>query len=90
MQYDFNPFCTLYMPTWVHSLYLFNPNTKEICTVYQKSAKKYRYEFLLILPSPTLKKRAFGHILARCVSVASREKPFSQTEFMTTNDDLYT
>ncbi len=68
---------------YIHFIYLFNPNTKEICTVYQKSAQKIqRYEFLLILPSPTLKKRAFGNILARCVSVASREKPFFQTEFM--------
>ncbi len=37
----------------------------EICTEYRKSTKKFAHfcKFLLILPSPTLKKRSFGHIL---------------------------
>ncbi len=75
-------FFTLYMlHGYIHFIYLFDPiQNTEICTVYCESAKIPRYEFLLILPSPTLKKRAFGNIC----SVAS-EKPkalFFLTELM--------
>ncbi len=46
---------------YIHFIYLFNPNTK-----YQDmlpDAKKCRdMNFWLILPSPTLKKFAFGNI----------------------------
>ncbi len=35
----------------------------DICTVYHKTAKNTELWILLILPSPTLKKCAFGNIL---------------------------
>ncbi len=46
---------------------------------------KKRYEFLLILPYPTLKKRAFGNVLLDALSCGLRreaESFFPQTEFM--------
>ncbi len=59
---------------YIHFIYLFNSNTKyqDMYRIPQVSQKIQRYEFLLILPSPTLKKRAFGNIL---LDVASGEKP---------------
>ncbi len=55
---------------YIHFIYLFNPNTKyrDISQIQ----KMQRYELLLILPSPTLKKHADGNIL---LDVASGEKP---------------
>ncbi len=49
---------------YIHFIYLFNPNTKyrDMYRIPQISQKILRYEFLLILPSPNLKKRAFGNI----------------------------
>ncbi len=47
----------------------------EICTVYRKPAKTIlRYEFLLILPSPTLKKPAFGNIALDAPSCGLRRE----------------
>ncbi len=46
--------------------------------------KIQRYEFLLILPSPTLKKRAFGNILLEAPSCGRRREAkifFILTEF---------
>ncbi len=92
------PIIYIYMPTWLHSLYLFiQIQNTEICTVYRKSAKKYRdmyripqvsqkilrYEFLLILPSPTLKKRAFGNILLDSPSCGLRTEDKSFFFFLT-------
>ncbi len=53
--------------------------------INRKSAKKYRYECLLILPSPTLKKRAFGNMLLDVPSFGLRREAkiyFFLTEFM--------
>ncbi len=51
------------MVTFTLFICLIQIQNTDIYTVYRKSAKKIkRYEFLLILPSPTLKKRAFGDI----------------------------
>ncbi len=78
----------MWFQPFLHIIYAYMGTfTLFICLIqirkrYVPYTKIQRYEFLLILPSPTLKKRAFGNILARCVSVASREKPFIQTEFM--------
>ncbi len=49
---------------YIHFIYLFNPNTKyiDMYRIPQIIQKILRYEFLLILPSPALKKRAFGNI----------------------------
>ncbi len=49
---------------YIHFIYLFNPNTKyiDMYRIPQIRQKIQRYEFLLILPSPTLTKRVFGHI----------------------------
>ncbi len=56
---------------YIHLNFFFYPNTKcDIC-IPQIRTKIQRYEFLLIFPSPTLKKRAFGNIL---LDVASGEK----------------
>ncbi len=71
------------------------PKNTEICTVYRKSAKKCcdmyrilqispkipRYKFLLILPSPTLKKCACGNILAPFCGQKAKVV-FFLTEFM--------
>ncbi len=57
---------------YIHFIYLFNPNTK------------YR-DILLILPSPTLKKRAFGNILLDAPSCCLRREAksfFPLTEYM--------
>ncbi len=45
---------------YIHFIYLFNPNPKyrDMYRIPQISQKIQIYEFLLILPSPTLKKRA--------------------------------
>ncbi len=50
----------------------------------QIRTKIQRYKFLLILPSPTLKKRAFGNILLEVLSCGLREGKsfFFLTEFM--------
>ncbi len=55
---------------YIHFIYLFNPNTKyrDMYRILQISQKIQRYEFLLILPSPTLKKHAFGNILLKAPS----------------------
>ncbi len=49
---------------YIHFISLFNPNTKyrEYVPYTANQPKIQRYEFLFILPSPTLKKRAFGII----------------------------
>ncbi len=52
-----------YMVTFTLFICLFQIRNTEICyCIQQISQKIQRYEFLLILPSPTLKKRAFGNI----------------------------
>ncbi len=65
-----------------------------ICLIQIQNAKVYipqirtkiqRYTFLLILPSPTLKKRAFGNILLDAPSCGLRREAkgfFFLTEFM--------
>ncbi len=51
-----------YMVTFTLFMCLIQIQNTEICTVYRKSANMKRYEFLLKLSSPTLKKCAFGNI----------------------------
>ncbi len=60
---------------YIHFIYLFNPNTKyrEMYRIQQISQKIQRCQFLLISPSPTLKKRAFGNILLEAPSCGPRE-----------------
>ncbi len=77
------------MITFTLFICLIQIKNAEICTVYRKSAirimNKKRYEFLLILPYPTLKKRAFGNVLLDALSCGLRreaESFFPQTEFM--------
>ncbi len=86
MYRDFNPFCTLYMPKRLYSLYLFVKSKYKIPRyVQQISQKIQRYKILLILPSPTLKKHTFGIFSSMCPLVTSGEKPkafFSLPEFM--------
>ncbi len=73
---------------YIHFIYLFNPNTKyqDMYRIAQITQKILRYEFLLILPSPTLKKRGFGNILLDAPSCGLRRQAksffFSLTEFM--------
>ncbi len=73
------------MVTFTLCVCLIQIQNTEKRTVYQKSAKKYRYTFLLKLPSPTLKKRAFGNILLDAPSCGLRREAkslfFSLTEF---------
>ncbi len=59
-----------------HFIYLFNPNTKykDMYHIPQISQKIQTSEFLLILPSPTLKKRAFGHILLKAPSCSLKRE----------------
>ncbi len=76
-----------YMPTWLHSLYSFVQSKYKIqryVLYIANQPKIQRYEFLLILPSPTLKKRAFGNILLEAPSCGLREDKifFFLTEFM--------
>ncbi len=49
---------------YIHFIYLFNANTKyrDMYLIPKISHKIPRYEILLILPSPTVKKRAFDNI----------------------------
>ncbi len=75
------------MVTFTLFICLLQIQNTEICNVYCKSAKKYRdIQFLLIFPSPTLKKRAFGNIFCPMYPLVAPEKPkasfFSLTEFM--------
>ncbi len=43
LECDVKLFCTLYMPTcYIHFICLIQIQNTEICTVYRKSAKKYR------------------------------------------------
>ncbi len=60
----------------IQFLYFFNPNTKyrDMYRIPQIRQKIQRYEFLLILPSPTLKKRAFGNILLDAPSCGLRRE----------------
>ncbi len=72
---------------YIHFIYLFNPNTKyrDMYQMPQIRTKIQRYTFLLILPSPTLKKCAFGNILLDSPSCGLRRKAksyFFLTEFM--------
>ncbi len=76
----------------IHFIYLFNPNTKyrDMYRIPQMADNVnliQRYEFLLLLPSPTLKKRATMRPL-----VVSGEKPkafFFLTEFMPFKFEYY-
>ncbi len=75
------------LDAYIHFIYLFNPNTKcrDMYRILQISQKIQRYEFLLILPSTTLKKRAFGNIWLDSPSCGLRRKAksfFFLTEFM--------
>ncbi len=72
---------------YIHFIYLFNSNPKyrDMYRILQISQKIQRYEFLLILPSPTLKKRAFGNIKLNALSCGLRREAksfFFLTEFM--------
>ncbi len=70
---------------YIHFIYLFNPNTKyrDMYRILQISQKIQRYEFLLILPSLTSKKRAFGNILLEAPQERSQKLLFFLlTEFM--------
>ncbi len=72
---------------YIHFIYLFNKNTKyrDMYRIPQISQKIQRYEFLLIFPKPTLKKRAFGHILLEVPSCGLRRESnrfFFLTKFM--------
>ncbi len=72
----------------IRFIYLFNPNTKyrDMYRIPQISQKIQRYEFLLISPSPSLKKQAFGNILLDVPSRGLRREAksffFFLTEFM--------
>ncbi len=61
---------------YIHFIYLFNPNTKYryMYRTPQISQKIQRCEFLLILPSPTLKKRALGNIFLDAPSCGLRRE----------------
>ncbi len=83
----FSPFLHIIcLHGYIHFIHLFNLNTKyrDMYRILQISQKIQRYEFLLILPSPTLKKRAFGNILHEAPSCGLREDKifFFLTEFM--------
>ncbi len=61
---------------YIHFIYLFNPNTKcrDMYSLPQIRTKIQIYTFLLIFPSTTLKKCAFGHILLDSLSCGLRRE----------------
>ncbi len=59
------------MVTFTLFICLIQIQNTEICTANQP--KMVRYDFLLLLPSHTLKKRAFGNILLDAPSCGLRE-----------------
>ncbi len=76
------------MVTFTLIICLLQTQNTEICTYTANHKKKMKYEFLLILPSPTLKKRAFGNILLDAPSCDLRREAksfFFVTEFMPLN-----
>ncbi len=60
---------------YIHFIYLFNPNTKYSYVPYTANQPKNKeIRIFLILPSPTLKKRAFGNILLDSPSCGLRRE----------------